>query len=53
MNGKDIVSGVISALSLSCPTSAGANEGLVLSPPTSALLLYTLPPFFLWVEARS
>ncbi len=41
MNGKDIVSGVISALFLSCPASAWANEGLALSPPTSAL---TKPP---------
>lgn len=37
MNGKDIVSGVISALFLSCPASAWANEGLALSPPTAAL----------------
>lgn len=37
MNGKDIVSGVISALFLSCPASAWANEDLGLSLPFTAL----------------
>lgn len=37
MHGKDIVSGVISALFLSRPASARANEGQALSPPASAL----------------
>lgn len=35
MNGKDIVSGVISALFLSHPALARANEGQALSPPST------------------
>lgn len=52
VNGKDIVSWVISALLLSCPASAWANEGLALSPPTYALP-QPPPPLILWAEARS
>lgn len=47
MNGKDIVSGVISALFLSCPASARANEGLALSPPASALPTIPSPSLLL------
>lgn len=51
VNGKDIVSWVISALLLSRPASAWANEGLALSPPTYALP--QPPPLILRAEARS
>lgn len=49
MNGKDIVSEVISVLFLSCPASAWANEGLGLSSPNPK----PPPPLFMWMEARS
>lgn len=54
MNGKDIVSGVISALFLSRPASAWANEGLALSPPASALPR-TPPPLYFsgWRQGHS
>lgn len=52
VHGKDIVSWVISALLLSRPASARANEGLALSPPTYALP-QPPPSLSLWAEARS